>query len=68
MLYSNGNRVIRHLRIPTVTVTMGIMEDTKMPVGLTFAAKAYEDNKLLEYAFAYENASKERKVPGRIQQ
>ncbi len=65
VLYSNGNRVIRHLGIPTVTVTMGIMEATKMPVGLTFAAKAYEDNKLLDYAFAYENASKERKVPGR---
>jgi len=38
--YSNGNRVLRHIGIPTVTVPMGAMQDTKMPVGLTFAGKA----------------------------
>ncbi|PMD47429.1 amidase signature enzyme [Hyaloscypha variabilis F] len=63
VLYSNGNRVIRHLGIPTVTVPMGIMTDTAMPVGLTFAGKAYEDTKLLEYAFAYEEKSKNRRAP-----
>ncbi|KAH9203612.1 amidase signature domain-containing protein [Leptodontidium sp. 2 PMI_412] len=63
VLYSNGNRVLRHFGIPTVTVPMGIMEDTKMPVGLTFAGKGYDDSKLLEYAFAYEARSKNRKAP-----
>lgn len=28
--YSNGNRAIRHLRVPTVSVPMGIMEDIGM--------------------------------------
>ncbi|KAH6673874.1 amidase signature domain-containing protein [Halenospora varia] len=64
VLYSNGNRVIRHLGIPTITVPMGIMADTKMPVGLTFAGRAYDDAKLLEYAFAYEEASGNRRAPG----
>ena len=63
VMYSNGNRIWRHLGIPTVSVTMGVMEDTKMPVNLTFAGKAYQDNGLLEMAFAYENESRERKAP-----
>ncbi|TIX53011.1 MAG: amidase, partial [Mesorhizobium sp.] len=44
---ANGNLVPRHLGIPTVTVPMGTMADIGMPVGLTFAGKAYEDTKLL---------------------
>ncbi|CZR62154.1 related to Asp-tRNAAsn/Glu-tRNAGln amidotransferase A subunit and related amidases [Phialocephala subalpina] len=63
-LYSNGNRVLRHLGIPTVTVPMGIMADTRMPVGLTFAGKGYDDAKLLKFAFAYEERSGNRKSPG----
>ncbi|WP_017573181.1 amidase, partial [Nocardiopsis halotolerans] len=37
---ANGNLVWRHLGIPTVTVPMGTMADTGMPVGLTFAGRA----------------------------
>lgn len=58
--YSNGNRVIRHLGIPTVTVPMGFMADTQMPVGLTFAGPAYTDDRLLSQAWAYEQASRRR--------
>ncbi|KAJ5091356.1 Amidase [Penicillium alfredii] len=58
--YSNGNRPIRHLGVPTVSVPMGIMEDTRMPVNLTFAGKAYDDNSLLRYGFAFETATKYR--------
>lgn len=61
--YSNGNRPIRHLGVPTISVPMGIMDDTKMPVNLTFAGKAYEDNKILGYGFAFEMASKCRVQP-----
>ncbi|KAL5334882.1 amidase signature domain-containing protein [Aspergillus crustosus] len=61
--YSNGNQAIRHLGVPTVSVPMGLMEDTKMPVNLTFAGKAYEDNKLLEYAYAFETATKHCSLP-----
>jgi Asp-tRNA(Asn)/Glu-tRNA(Gln) amidotransferase A subunit family amidase len=61
--YSNGNRALRHLGAPTVSVTMGVMEDTKMPVGLTFVSKAYDDNNLLRYAYAYEQKSRRRIAP-----
>ena len=63
--YSNGNRAIRHLGVPTVSVPMGIMEDeTNMPVNLTFAGKAYDDTNLLSYAYSYEQGSKKRRAPG----
>lgn len=61
--YSNGNRAIRHLGVPTVSVPMGIMKERNMPVNLTFAGKAYEDEMLLRYAWAYEQRSKRRISP-----
>lgn len=60
VVYSNGNRAIRHLGIPTVTVPMGFMSDTQMPVGLTFAGAAYSDDRLIDCAWAYENATHRR--------
>lgn len=60
VVYSNGNRVIRHLGIPTVTVPMGFMADIQMPVGLTFAGAAYSDDALLDYGSAFERATKRR--------
>ncbi|MDN4484443.1 amidase [Demequina lignilytica] len=60
VVYSNGNRVIRHLGIPTVTVPMGFMGDTQMPVGLTFAGPAYGDDVLIDRAHAYEQATRHR--------
>jgi amidase len=62
---ANGNLVIRHLGIPTVTVPMGVMRDIGMPVGLTFAGKAYEDATLLRYAYAFEQSGSRRVVPPR---
>lgn len=61
--YSNGNRAIRHLGVPTVSVPMGVMSDKNMPVNITFAGKAYEDTKLLEYAYAFEQSTKRRIPP-----
>ncbi|MBD7996427.1 amidase [Arthrobacter sp. Sa2CUA1] len=51
---ANGNLVPRHLGIPTVTVPMGTMADTGMPVGLTFAGRGWDDNALLRLAAAFE--------------
>jgi amidase len=51
---ANGNLVIRHLGIPTVTVPMGVMEDTGMPAGLTFAGRGWDDARLLTLAAAFE--------------
>jgi len=63
--YSNGNLAIRHLGIPTVTVPMGLMDDTRMPVGLTFAGRAYDDSSLLEYAHEFERIRPRRVSPPR---
>ncbi|TIO82888.1 MAG: amidase [Mesorhizobium sp.] len=62
---ANGNLVWRHLGIPTVTVPMGTMADIGMPVGLTFAGKAYDDVELLRLAGDYERATRRRTVPPR---
>jgi amidase len=62
---ANGNLAIRHLGVPTVTVPMGVMADIGMPVGLTFAGRAYDDNKLLRYAGAFEATGSKRMVPPR---
>jgi amidase len=62
---ANGNLIIRHLGIPTVTVPMGNLADIGMPVGLTFAARPYEDAKLLRYAYAFEQSGTWRETPPR---
>ncbi|GHH83940.1 amidase family protein [Kitasatospora indigofera] len=62
---ANGNLVPRHLGIPTVTVPMGTMADTGMPVGLTFAGRAYDDNALLALGAAFEATGSRRTVPPR---
>ena len=51
---ANGNLMVRHLGVPTVTVPMGLMSDIGMPIGLTFAGRAYDDNALLSLAAAFE--------------
>jgi Asp-tRNA(Asn)/Glu-tRNA(Gln) amidotransferase A subunit family amidase len=61
--YSNGNRAIRHMGVPTVSVTMGLMEEKRMPVNLTFAGKHGQDCELLQFAYAYEQATKRRVPP-----
>jgi amidase len=62
---ANGNLAIRHLGIPTVTVPMGTMADIGMPVGLTFAGRAYDDTALLELAAAFEATGSRRSEPPR---
>ncbi len=62
---ANGNLAIRHLGIPTVTVPMGTMADIGMPVGLTFAGRAYDDTRLLRLAAAFEATGARRTEPPR---
>lgn len=62
---ANGNLVIRHLGIPTVTVPMGIMADTHMPAGLTIAGRAWDDTALLSLAIAFEATGHYRQAPPR---
>ncbi|KAK5064193.1 hypothetical protein LTR84_000026 [Exophiala bonariae] len=65
VLFSNGNCAIRQLGIPTISVPMGVMADTAMPVNLTFASAAYDDTALLRYAYAFEKSSQLRQKPAR---
>ena len=44
---------------------MGTMADIGMPVGLTFAGRAYDDTALLGYAAAFEATGQRRTVPPR---
>ena len=62
---ANGNLAIRHLGIPTVTVPMGTMADTGMPMGLTFAGRGWDDAALLQLACAFEATGRYRTPPPR---
>jgi Asp-tRNA(Asn)/Glu-tRNA(Gln) amidotransferase A subunit family amidase len=61
--YANGGRALKHVGVPCITVPMGIIKEKQMPVGLTFACKAWKDNDMLRYAYAYETASRARTPP-----
>lgn len=62
---ANGNLVLRHLGIPTVTVPMGVLPDIGMPSGLTFAGRAWDDNALLSMAWEFDESGSRRVAPPR---
>ena len=61
--FSQGGWCLRPLGIPAVQVSMGTTSDIDMPVGVTFAGRAYSDNLLLSAAYAYEQRSLRRTEP-----
>lgn len=60
-IFSTMNHVMRRVGLPSITLPMGLMSDTGMPVGLTLVAPAYADAELLRRAAAAEAA-----LPARI--
>ncbi|MGO2861585.1 MAG: amidase [Brevibacterium sp.] len=62
---ANGNLVPRHLGIPSVTVPMGTMADTGIPVGLTILGRGWDDSALIEIAAAVEATGERREEPPR---
>ncbi|PCC51590.1 amidase [Brevibacterium aurantiacum] len=62
---ANGNLVPRHLGIPSVTVPMGTMADTGIPIGLTISGRGWDDSKLIELAAAIEATGDRREEPPR---
>ncbi|MGO1611774.1 MAG: amidase [Brevibacterium aurantiacum] len=62
---ANGNLVPRHLGIPSVTVPMGTMTDTGIPIGLTISGRGWDDTKLIELAAAFEATGDRREEPPR---
>lgn len=63
VFFSNGNYAVRHVGLPTVTVPMGIMQDTRMPVGLTLMGDAHDDLRVLSWAAAFEHPGSLRVPP-----
>ncbi|OGS71428.1 MAG: hypothetical protein A3F91_05195 [Flavobacteria bacterium RIFCSPLOWO2_12_FULL_35_11] len=53
-------------KYPALTVPMGYQTDGK-PRGLTFIAKPFQEKSLLQWALAYEQLSKARKLPANYQ-
>ncbi|MFP2995888.1 amidase family protein [Spongiivirga sp. MCCC 1A20706] len=53
-------------KYPALTVPMGYTDDGE-PISLTFVAKPFEEEKLLQLGRAYEKISKERKAPKNYQ-
>lgn len=49
--------------VPTASVCMGLMANSRMPVNLTFAGKHGDDVKLLKYAYAFEKQTGHRIEP-----
>ncbi len=47
---------------PNITVPMGFVHG--LPVGISFFGKAWSEPKLIKIAYAFEQATKHRKVPG----
>ncbi|WP_172327906.1 amidase family protein [Mangrovicoccus sp. HB161399] len=56
-VFSNMNHVMRHLGIPSVSVPMGVMEDTGLPANLTVCGPGWSDHALLAAAAAVEAAA-----------
>lgn len=46
---------------PAITVPMGFVEN--LPVGITFFGKAWNEGKLIEIAYSYEQGSRRRRAP-----
>ncbi|WP_333767835.1 amidase [Streptomyces sp. IBSBF 2435] len=61
--FSQGGWGLRALGIPAAQVSMGVTGDIGMPVGITFAGRAYSDSVLLQAAYAYEQATAHRVQP-----
>ncbi|MEF8821653.1 MAG: amidase family protein [Halovenus sp.] len=51
------------LEFPSMTVPAGFTAETEMPVGIEFMTREYEEAKLFEIAYAYEQNSQARQMP-----
>ena len=48
---------------PAITVPMGYTREGRLPAGITFFGKAWDEATLIQYGYAYEQATKHRRVP-----
>ena len=61
--HGNNSPVIApHTGQPAITVPMGFTSDG-LPLGLQFLARPFDEHKLFQFAFAYEQATQHRRPP-----
>jgi Asp-tRNA(Asn)/Glu-tRNA(Gln) amidotransferase A subunit family amidase len=48
--------------VPSIVVPAGFTRDN-LPAGITFLGRPYDDAKMIQFAFAYEQATKHRRAP-----
>jgi Asp-tRNA(Asn)/Glu-tRNA(Gln) amidotransferase A subunit family amidase len=58
---SNGPRIASVVGFPAITVPMGWVRDATLPVGLEFLGDEWSEPRLIEIAYAYEQATRHRK-------
>lgn len=51
--------------VPSIVVPAGFTRDN-LPAGLTFLGRPYDDAKMIQFAYAYEQATKHRKPPASV--
>lgn len=51
------------LEFPSITVPAGFTDDSSLPVGIEFLAREYKEERLFEFAYAYEQVSSGRRPP-----
>lgn len=59
---NNSGKVAPHTGQPAITVPMGYVRNG-LPVGLQILGRPFTEDKLFQYAYAYEQATKHRKAP-----
>lgn len=59
---NNSPIIAPHTGQPAITVPMGFTKN-RLPLGLQFLARPFDEHTLFQYAYAYEQATKHRKSP-----
>jgi Asp-tRNA(Asn)/Glu-tRNA(Gln) amidotransferase A subunit family amidase len=59
---NNSNQIPPHTGMPAITVPMGFTQKG-LPTGLQIVAGHFNEQKLIQYAYSYEQATKHRKPP-----
>ncbi|HYW30275.1 MAG TPA: amidase family protein [Gemmatimonas sp.] len=49
--------------MPAITVPMGYTRDNRLPAGMTFFGRAFDEGRLIRLSYGYEQATKWRKAP-----
>ena len=63
---NNSPHLSPHTGMPAITVPTGFTNDHRLPAGLTFIAKEFEEGRLIRYTYAYEQGTQHRKPPAQF--